>query len=428
MGVGGGAGSPHPTASAPTAIPAHLVELLRPEPDADAAIVVVSAPNRRRRAAVRAALGGDLAVVEPLAVVGPHDSPSHLIPLRAGPVRYVLDRVAGGRLLGAVVTGVPGWPTVLERLLPNVAYVARRGGTGTVPLVQSSWRGENGATIVVGFDGSNPVRVAKVAAARRIRDEERALATVARSAERAGVEVPQPDGVVPIGDRAALLERPLEGRSAARLLAHSSRKLEPLLERLASWLEAWATATREVRPLDDAMLEASVHAPARELAGVADPVYLEWLAELARRLAGTPFPHTAAHNDLTMWNVLLPHTGRLGILDWEAAEPVALPLGDLVYATVDAVAATKRYRSRPAAFAECFVRGGAHQAHVGLLLGRLIAKVGLEPDAAVLCFHACWLRHAANEERQRPPARGTPFLEIVRMLAGRPGGFPVTAP
>ena len=45
----------------------------------------------------------------------------------------------------------------------------------------------------------------------------------------------------------------------------------------------------------------------------------------------------------------------------------------------------------------------------------------------MLCFHACWLRHAANEARQRHGLEGTPFLEIVRMLSARPGDFPAAA-
>jgi len=432
MGVAGGAGSPHPTASAHSTIPAYLVELLQPRTSAEEPIVVVSVPARRRRASVRDALARDLALVERLAVVGPSDAPSHLVPLRAGPVRYALGRIPGGRHLGAVVTAVPGWPAVLERLLPNVAYVARRRSSAAladaVPLVQSSWLGEDGAAIVVDFDGAQPTRVAKVAAAPRIRAEERALATVAPSAARAGVEVPRAEDVVPIGDRAALLERPLEGLSAARVLAQSPRRLEPLLERLASWLEAWAAATQEVRPLGDEALEAAVHSPARDLCGVVERGYLDWLAGRAGELAGTPLPHTAAHNDLTMWNVLLPRTGRLGILDWEAAQAAALPLGDLVYAAVDAVAATNRYRSRPAAFAECFLENGARRARVGRLLDRLIEKLDLEHDAALFCFHACWLRHAANEARRRPGAEETPFLEILRMLSSRPGvGLPAAA-
>jgi hypothetical protein len=47
-------------------------------------------------------------------------------------------------------------------------------------------------------------------------------------------------------------------------------------------------------------------------------------------------------------------------------------------------------------------------------------KEALELDDGVadLCFHACWLRHAANESL-RPEESARPFLEIVRAIAER---------
>jgi hypothetical protein len=56
---------------------------------------------------------------------------------------------------------------------------------------------------------------------------------------------------------------------------------------------------------------------------------------------------------------------------------------------------------------------------VAPLVERLGAALGLSPAAVELCFHAGWLRHAANE-RRTTPGHG-PFQEIVRWLEHRAG-------
>ena len=48
---------------------------------------------------------------------------------------------------------------------------------------------------------------------------------------------------------------------------------------------------------------------------------------------------------------------------------------------------------------------------------RLRTSLRLSPEAAELCFHACWLHHARNERRSGEEG---PFLEIARWLARRP--------
>jgi hypothetical protein len=145
--------------------------------------------------------------------------------------------------------------------------------------------------------------------------------------------------------------------------------------------------------------------------------YRQWLADRSTDLGGTAVPLVAAHNDLTMWNVRLGADGALGILDWAEADSESLPLTDLFYAVADAAAACDGYRDRIAAARSCFEPGGARTATVGPLTERAIAALSLSRAAADLCFHACWLRHAANE-RAMDGADG-PFAEIVRWLAHR---------
>ncbi len=53
------------------------------------------------------------------------------------------------------------------------------------------------------------------------------------------------------------------------------------------------------------------------------------------------------------------------------------------------------------------------------LCERLRVALDLSPELAELCFHACWLHHAANEAAAGSATR--PFGEVVRWLAQRAG-------
>jgi len=64
--------------------------------------------------------------------------------------------------------------------------------------------------------------------------------------------------------------------------------------------------------------------------------YVEALHALAVRLEGRTVVLSAAHNDLTMANVLVAGSG-VGVVDWESASATAPPLADLWYALADGV-------------------------------------------------------------------------------------------
>jgi len=81
---------------------------------------------------------------------------------------------------------------------------------------------------------------------------------------------------------------------------------------------------------------------------------------------------------------------------------------------VAARAAADGFRDRVGAFARTFAADGTPAADVEPLQARLVAALGLEPDVVRFCFHACWLRHAANELAQSGPG---PFVEISRRVA-----------
>ncbi len=130
----------------------------------------------------------------------------------------------------------------------------------------------------------------------------------------------------------------------------------------------------------------------------------------------------SAHNDLTMWNVVLDESETIGVLDWETAEPSALPLGDFFYAATDAVLAADRSANRLSAFESCFGAEGSHTAVVASLQQEVAQATQIEAQLAELAFHACWLRHAANEAAAG--SGGRQFLDIARWLAQRVGRVP----
>jgi len=128
-------------------------------------------------------------------------------------------------------------------------------------------------------------------------------------------------------------------------------------------------------------------------------------------------PFVAAHNDLTMANIVQSDDGIFGILDWEAARRINFPLTDLFYMYVDAVAAAQVYTSRLRAFEACFISDGTHSAHFKEQQQRILRAIELPGALYDLCLHACWLHHAVNEQRASTAISPRPFLEIVQWLA-----------
>jgi hypothetical protein len=115
-----------------------------------------------------------------------------------------------------------------------------------------------------------------------------------------------------------------------------------------------------------------------------------------------------------MANVLITRRG-VGIVDWEAAAPDCLPLVDVWYALVDALARAQRV-SHAEALARVLLGTSAAPAELRRAPAALAITLALTDDQALAAFHACWLGHAANEVR-RGELRG-PFLAVVRAIAG----------
>jgi hypothetical protein len=250
--------------------------------------------------------------------------------------------------------------------------------------------------------------------------EATALRRLGRSARRSGAVVPEclwsgEHHGVPV-----LAQQALKGESWSRRLAADPRRLPGFLESVAAWLGRWNSASVQPTALTAARLESLVLVPARRVCaqGAMDHL-LRSVQELCARCQDQVVPLVGAHNDLTAANLLSADGDRLGIIDWEESREGCLPLGDLAYVAVDAVAAADAYRYRAAAFAACFRRPGAPALLTRRLLAASAAALQLSPDVVELCLQACWLGHAANELERDEGAEGA-FNEIIADIARRP--------
>jgi hypothetical protein len=295
-------------------------------------------------------------------------------------------------------------------------------------VITRTWRPQGGTFTVSVIDdgGARPRFVARVGtappAARESLGEERALATFAASAQAAGAAVPRPLASSQLDGLPVLVETGVAGRVAATTVSERPRDVPVVLDRVLAWLLRWNRATANAATLTPAVLAQEVLAAARLVARAlpSGAAYLDVLERLCREVAGIPVTLAAAHDDLTMTNVLLQRDGSIGVVDWDTARADALPLGDFFYAVVDAYAASERYVDRARAFADCFASAGRHARAVGAHQALFERALDVTPGVLAVSFHACWVHHAANELER---GEDGPFVGIVRQLAARPERF-----
>ena len=376
--------------------------LLRDRLTADGVAYLKLGPARRAALARAAGLELGPAVVE---VAG------MLVPVQRDALRWALARTA-------TVRGRVGRFAPLRALaMLGSGAIARRPGAR--PLGNWLHARGNGTAVVAGrrtaflVDRDGLALVAKIGtglAARRALTEAAALADLGPEARRAGAQVPVALEDGRLDGAPLLVTTGIQGAPASALIAARPQRRVRLIERLAEWLERWNVATAIDGVLSAELLECELLAPARKL-GLPERHVAE-LGRLCSRLVGRPVKLVAAHNDLTTANVLVDRNDGLGIVDWETAERRTLPLGDLFYALGDAEAAVTGFVDRPQAVVALAAAEGVE------LESRFVATLGLDQRVADVCFHACWLRHAANESR-REGGGERPFLQIVRTISER---------
>jgi hypothetical protein len=245
---------------------------------------------------------------------------------------------------------------------------------------------------------------------------QRRLGPVARVA---GAQVPEVLSLTKLDGHSVLLQTALCGQSIGALLASRPHRLPDILKRVVLWLESWNRSTGTPAVLDVEFLEREILAPVRLVAAEIDQgeQYRQWLETACLAQSGTAVPLVTAHNDLTMWNLLLGADDQLGVVDWESAREQNLPFVGFFYAVVDAVTIAGGFTERSKTCEACFVSGGVYESTVAQHLTSLRRVIGAPDEVIELCFHACWVHHAANELGAVKPSDPLPFLEILQWLA-----------
>lgn len=368
----------------------------------------------------------------------------YLVPLKAKLLAYTCSTLVDApswrlRVL-ALMLHCPGSADLLALVLPHTGLIVRRaapppllqwllhmppaGHLSGDAILQVTARRPAQSVIIHGFarGGRSPAIIAKVVPAgmegSNRPGEDAALAELGPAARVAGVAVPQPLLCAMVAGRRVLLQTAVPGRSLAPLLVAHPARFPDYTARVVAWLAQWNRRTLVIQPRSREQLERDVVAPASLLGPLLDSggAYINWLRRICAAAAG-PMPLAAAHNDLTMWNILIDKRGCLGVLDWESARPTDLPLKDFFYALVDAVAATGGYTDRLAAFQQCFAHNGTYRPWLNELQARFPYTRDIPAPVLDLCFHACWIQHAVNEQRSAAPHEQRPFLRIVQWLA-----------
>lgn len=357
----------------------------------------------------------------------------YLVPLEAPTWRYAFGQLISSHPLARRLLGSLPMPLV-GVLLPGVGILARRADAasasdwvrrlvgGEAPpgpaIVGSGRRGGHGSSTIHFFAPREPApwAVAKVRAGQS--REAGTLPRLGPAAAAAGARVPRLLAASHGDAVSVAVESIVAGTPAARALGRSPERLPAIAESIVDWLARWNRLSGSRARLDAAFLEQHVLLPAAAVQPHlpdAGP-YVQALRGLCAALEGHETQLVAAHNDLTMWNVVLGEDGHLGVLDWETAEECALPLVDVFYALVDAVAASRRYASRREAHEACFGEGGSRNGWAARLCERVAAAAGADERLLELAYHACWLHHARNEL-----AGGTAgeFVQIAQTLAAR---------
>ena len=335
----------------------------------------------------------------------------------------------------AVLERLPWGRAVLLRILPCVGFAAFRpcnkpfewltkylARSDNVDVaIKTNWRGERARYLVFALSDAEKLVAKRGGAAchAAIMEEARLLADLGEAPAEAGLEVPRFVDCITAPRLRSLIETSVPGRPVADLIRGGHlHDFDAIAKRLAIWIDRWNRRTIRQVNLTPALGEALILSAARKLQASLEggESYLDWLTTEVAALVGQQVPLVAAHNDLTMANVLGDSSGLLSVVDWEAYKPDGLPLADFQYSVCDAASAITG-ADRAASFSKYFVRTGPQQRQLKSFEMELRAATP-GPDAwFVLCMHATWLHHAANEQAGSSSRRDPSFAAIAQMLA-----------
>lgn len=204
---------------------------------------------------------------------------------------------------------------------------------------------------------------------------------------------------------------------------HAQRTLDALLELARA-------GSREFPAVEAAeALAALVEAYARVCEPPSAQVrVLERQLELVAE-SGSTFVTAFSHGDPTTHNVMVHPSGAIGLVDWENAEPLGMPLWDFVrflnaYGSWSASLAGKRWTASLAC-ASLFEAASPWHALLGRSIARYRALAGLSAELVPPLLLTCLVTDALRQATRLPPgssSRSTAARLLARLTAG--GGHP----
>jgi hypothetical protein len=340
------------------------------------------------------------------------DLPSLLLPLRRGEIaayalaNWTFPRTTARRMRSRAAQGLLR-RGILPALLPTVAVAARTprppfllaaaADVGIPPdagyFVRSGGLDELSRSTFFVFErgARRPTWLLKFSRVRDYRQpfdrDERGLRLVAAAPPSVARHAPRLLGRVAVDGFHASVEtaavgKPLGDRLRAPGGAAAKRSL---VDAVAAWIVELGASTRR----DDGL-----EAERACLAGLGSGA-----SDLLARLPTVPT--VLQHNDLGCWNVIA-HERSFVAVDWESAHAGGLPLWDLWYFLVDALASldgvpTERRRAHLAAL----FRGDLPSSQILFHWTRIaVESLAIPPAAVGILATLCWLHHARSHERR----------------------------
>lgn len=123
---------------------------------------------------------------------------------------------------------------------------------------------------------------------------------------------------------------------------------------------------------------------------------LEQTYQHTQALRSANFPLVCEHGDLSHPNIILLSETRVGVIDWELADPHGLPACDWFFFLSYVASALAQART-PDEHLKAFVSAFFGQtAWAGALIRRYTQSMGLADDLLKPLFVACWARYTAH--------------------------------
>lgn len=130
-----------------------------------------------------------------------------------------------------------------------------------------------------------------------------------------------------------------------------------------------------------------------------EQTFLRDQVDLVRNTKGA-FPLVFQHGDPGAWNILVKANGKLVFLDWEAAEPLGMPLWDLFYflrSYVVSAAKAQGISDRIQGFERHFLGDTGINRLIVQATDDYVNRVGLASDLIQPMFYLCWMHRALKE-------------------------------